>query len=128
MKVKFHNVIVFAENYESLINWYQKALGLTITMQNIGDYNYTELGFDSEIIVGITPATEMEHTPSAKRNNSTILQIATTDIEALFNKVKAENGKILFGINVEEKANFKYGGIADLEGNQIWVFEENFVD
>jgi len=38
--------------------------------------------------------------------------------------VKDKGVKILFGLNYEEKQKFHYGAVTDIEGNQIWIVEE----
>ena len=124
MKVKLLNVIVFAEKYEELIEWYKNALSLTVLFQETGEYHYTELGFDNQVIVGITPASEIKHSPINPRNNSSIMQVQVSDINSLFKSVSENGGEILFGPSLEDKYNFYYGGIADCEGNQIWIVEE----
>jgi len=117
------NVVVFANDYEELVNWYKDAFGLEVITKEEGTYTYTELGSDSQVIVGITPASEVEHTASSPRNNSVVMQVAVSDITTLFKSMKKMNGKILFGPSSDEKYTFKYGVIADIEGNQIWVIE-----
>lgn len=125
MKIKLHNVVVFAEEYEKLILWYQEVFGFEIIHQDTCKYHYTELGFKGQNIVGITPAKEMDHFPTTPRNNTSILQLEVTEIQNLFKIVIEKGGKILFGPSKEASHGFYYGGITDLEENQIWIFDEN---
>jgi len=124
MEVRLLNVVVLCDDYEAQVNWYKNTFDLKELLKETGAYNYVELGHDKHIIVGLTPAKEMEHTNSKPRNNSTLLQIKVKDMETLYQKVKANGGKVIFGPSHQDKYNFKYGAIADLEGNQIWVIEE----
>lgn len=124
MEVKLLNVVVLCDDYESQVNWYKNTFELKELLKESDTYNYVELGQDEHVIVGLTPANEMEHIPAQPRNNSTLLQITVKDMEALYENVKAQGGKIIFGPSFQKKYNFKYGAIADLEGNQIWVIEE----
>lgn len=125
MEVKWLNVVVLCDDYKAQVEWYKNTFDLKVLMEETGAYSYTELGHDkNHVIVGLTPAKEMEHKPSSPRNNSTFLQLKVKDMEKLYENVKANKGKIIFGIKTEEKYNFKYGSIADLEGNEIWVIEE----
>ena len=62
--------------------------------------------------------------PPTPRNNTVIVQLSVSDISKLFAKVKETGGKILFGPSVDKKEGYLYGGIADIEGNQIWIVEE----
>ena len=50
------------------------------------------------------------------------IQIMVSDIQELFERVK-NSGKVLFGPTKEKDGDYVYGGIADPEGNQIWVVE-----
>lgn len=123
MEIKLLNIVLFAENYQELVKWYQDALGFELVLKEEGEYHYTELGFNKKSIIGLTPAIEVEHTPNKIRNNSAVLQIQVSDIHSLFKNVKEKGGKILFGPSADEKYGFLYGAFADIEGNQVWVIE-----
>ncbi len=124
MEVRLLNVVVMCDDFEGQVNWYKNTFDLKELLKESGAYNYVELGHDNLVIVGLTPAKEMEHQPAKLRNNSTLLQITVKDMKTLFEKIKANGGKVKFGPSYQEKYNFKYGAIADLEGNEIWVIEE----
>ena len=83
---------------------------------------YVELGTLSEVLFGFARAKEMGVKPSTPRNNTVIIQLSVSDINELFSKVKKTGGKILFGPSLSEEG-YLYGGLADIEGNQIWVIE-----
>ena len=122
--MKLLNIVILAENYQELVGWYKNVLSLDTLLEEKGEYHYTELGFEKKVILGITPASEVKHTPAVPRNNSSLLQIEVSDIEALFNDIRTNKGKILFGPSTEVKYGFRYGGFADIEGNEVWVVEE----
>ena len=124
MEIKLLNVVMLAEKYQELVDWYQDALGFEIVLKEKGEYHYTELGFNKKSIIGLTPAKEVEHSPTKTRNNSAVLQIQVSDIHSLFKNVKEKSGKILFGPSGDEKYGFLYGAFSDIEGNQIWVIED----
>lgn len=123
MKVKFVNTMVYARDFEKVLEWYQKALSLDIIFENREDYHYAELGQNKQVFVGIASATEMKHTPSPEKNNSTFLQIEVEDINTFFKRIKETGGTISFGVNIDVKSGLKYGEIKDVEQNQIWVIE-----
>lgn len=124
MKLKLWNVVIFAENYEDLVKWYQNVFNLKIITCENDEYHYTELGVENEVFIGITPSEEINHEAGNPRNNSCVMQLKVSEIKTLFEKVKIEGGTILFGPSLEEKSKFFYGAINDIEGNQIWLFED----
>lgn len=121
--MKLLNVVICAEQYEALVDWYKEALDLEVILVESGEYHYTELGKDGKVIVGLTPAKEVEIQVSNPRNNASIMQIEVKDINALFARVKEKGGGLLFGPSLETQNGFYYGAFNDLEGNQIWVIE-----
>ncbi len=124
MKINLLNPVVLAENYEKLVEWYVKTFDLTVRYQAKQGEHYTELEQSGRLVVGIAIANEMGVKPATPRKNTVIIQILVSDINRLFAKVKKTGGKILFGPSLDKKEGYLYGGIADIEGNQIWVVEE----
>ncbi len=124
MEIKLLNVILFAENYEDLVNWYQTALNLEVVHQETNPYHYTELGLNGKGLIGITPAKEIQHKLSKPKNNACVMQLSVKTIVDLFEKIKLHKGKVLFGPSKDEKYDFQYGGIADIEDNEIWVVQQ----
>ncbi|MBC8384435.1 MAG: hypothetical protein H8E57_02825 [Candidatus Cloacimonetes bacterium] len=124
MEVKLINGIVLAEKYNELVNWYMETFKLEKKVSISEDYHYTELASEGKIILGIADAEEMKIKPVHPRSNTVVIQIAVHDISFLFQIVKATGGKVLFGPTKDEENDFTYGGIADMEGNEIWVIEE----
>jgi predicted enzyme related to lactoylglutathione lyase len=123
MEVQLINTVILAENYEELVTWYKETLELDIKLQADKDYHYTDLVKNNKLIVGICPASEMKHIPTAPRNNSVVLQISVDDIEILFSKVADNGGSITFGPAMDKNEGFKFGGFKDPEGNHVWVME-----
>ena len=123
MKNRLINIVILAEDYDTLVDWYIRTLDLEVKLKVDKDYHYTDLAWDGQLVVGICPATGMKHTPTIPRNNSTVLQISVPDAAGLFERVKANGGTILFGPAVDRNEGFTYGAFADPEGNQVWVME-----
>ena len=123
MKLRLLNVVILAENYRKLVEWHINALGLELQQEWTEDYHYSELAYDNHLVVGITPATELKHQPTHPRNNATIIQLVVSDIHTFYERIKKYEGKVLFGINFDEKEQFYFGAVADIEGNEIWVIQ-----
>jgi predicted enzyme related to lactoylglutathione lyase len=121
MQTKLLNAVVLAENYEAIVEWYRNVFELEIISEINEDYRYTELGAAGKLVVGIALAEEMKLKPTSPRNNAVIVQVAVSDIHICFKRVEDTGGETLFGPSVE--GELVYGGIADPEGNQVWVVE-----
>jgi len=122
MKTSLINAVVLAEDYDKLVAWYIKTFSLDIAQKVEKGYYYTELAQDGYMILGIAKTKEMGVTPTRPKNNSVIIQLKVSNIRELFARVK-NSGKVLFGPSKDKDGGFRYGGIADPEGNQIWVVE-----
>ena len=123
MKINLLNPMILAENYEELAEWYEKTFDLSIkTRVEEGD-EYMELGTLSEVLFGFARAKEMGVKSSTPRNNTIIIQLAVSDINRLFDKVRKAGGRVLFGPSLSKEEGYLYGGFADIEGNHIWVIE-----
>jgi len=123
MKTQPITTILLAEDYENLVDWYIKALELEIKLQTSKDYHYTDLAQGGKLVVGICPAAEMSVALQSPRNNSMILHVSVSDIEALFKKVVELGGKVTAGPSVDRNEGFKFGAFEDPEGNPVWVIE-----
>ena len=123
MKLKVRNTVLFAEDYSVLVEWYKRVFKLAILYENTKGYHYTELGIDGQIIVGISPAKEMDHSPNKPKNNSMVLQLEVDDLKSLLKLIENSGGEILFGPDLEKAENFLYAGAKDLEGNELWFIE-----
>lgn len=116
--------MILADNYEKLIEWYIETFDLTVKHKVEGKENYSILAHVGQPVIGIAIAREMGVKPSTPRNNTVIIQLSVSDIKRLFAKVKESGGNILFGPSLDDKEGYLYGGLIDIEGNQIWVVEE----
>lgn len=123
MDIKLINTVILAEDYGSLVEFYTTALELDVKLKHEEGYHFTDLAKNGQLIVGIAPASEMQHTPTSPRNNSAVLQISTDDIHRLFARVKEFGATALFGPSVDKNEGFTYGAFADPEGNHVWVME-----
>ena len=125
IKILPRETVVVAKNYQSLIDWYVDNLNFKIVYNNL-DIKYCSLATDSGIKIGIADMESLGNENYSKRiQNTVILQIATNDLEILFKKVKNNGGSILFGPLYDEGDKYWYGSVTDIEGNEIWVIDEN---
>ncbi|MGB3340311.1 MAG: VOC family protein [bacterium] len=127
MKTSLINAVILAENYDKLVDWYIQTFTLDVEHKVEKDYHYTELAQNGHSVVGIAKTEEMGVTPTKPRNNSVIVQIMVSNIYELCDRIKA-HGKVLFGPTRDKDEGFTYGGIADPEGNQIWLVERKSKD
>jgi predicted enzyme related to lactoylglutathione lyase len=121
MQTKLINAVVLADDYDVLVKWYVAVFGLEVMSEVDADYRYAELGAGGEYVVGVAVAEEMGHTPTQPRNNTVIIQVEVSDIAVCFDRANEQGGTVLFGPS--EEGELVYGGVADPEGNQIWVVE-----
>ena len=122
MNFRHYNVVVLAEDYARLRDWYIATLGLELLQEWSDSYHYAELARDGRVLVGIADTSEMGVQPVRPRRNSVLMQLTTDDIEALFERVKG-HGANAWGPKYSEEEDFGYGGFKDLEGNEIWVVQ-----
>ncbi|MCP4231639.1 MAG: hypothetical protein GY771_16025 [bacterium] len=121
MGTKLINAVVLAEDYRAIVDWYAAVFDLEILSEVDKGYRYTELGADGEMVVGLADTEEMGVKPTIPRNNSVVVQVEVSDIAGCLKRVDIYGGEILFGPS--EEGELVYGGVADPEGNQIWVVE-----
>ena len=125
IKILQRETVIVAKNYQSLIDWYINNLNFKLVYNNL-DIKYCSLKTDSGIEIGIADMDSLNNKNYSKRiQNTVILQIATNDLKILFNKIKNNGGSILFGPSYDIGDKYWYGSIADSEGNEIWVIDEN---
>ena len=125
IKILPRETVIVAKNYQSLIDWYINNLNFKLVYNNL-DIKYCSLKTDSGIEIGIADMDSLNNKNYSKRiQNTVILQIATNDLKILFNKIKNNGGSILFGPSYDKGDKYWYGSIADSEGNEIWVIDEN---
>ncbi len=117
--------VIMAEDFTAMVAWYRDVLGMTVTYLVEDDYHYANLETESGVKIGIADAREMGVTPGDRRHNTVVLQIDVPNVQAFFDHITANSGTPTFGPSFDEKGQFWYGGFADLEGNPIWVVDEN---
>ena len=125
IKILPREIVLVAKNHQSLIDWYVDNLNFKIVYNNL-DIKYCSLETDSSIKIEIADMKSLENENYSKRiMNTIILQIATNDLQKLFKKIKNNGGSILFGPSYDEGDKYWYGSVTDIEGNEIWVIDEN---
>ena len=125
IKILPREIVLVAKNHQSLIDWYVNNLNFKIVYNNL-DIKYCSLATDSGIKIGIADMGSLGNESYSKRiMNTVILQIATNDLQKLFKKIKNNGGSILFGPSYDEGDKYWYGSVTDIEGNEIWVIDEN---
>ena len=125
MKLQARESVIFAEDFQAMIEWYQEVLGFKVSRLFTEDYHYCNLETETGIQIGIAPAEEVGVQPGGRRNNTIVLQFQVADVERFFAYLKAQGAEIAFGPSFDEKGQFWYGGFYDLEGNPFWVVDEN---
>jgi len=118
-------LVILAEDYDALVAWYVDALGFRVTRAFTEGYRYTNLETASGIRIGIAPASEVGVKPGDRSAHTVILQVGVADVKALFDQVQTAGGTATFGPSFDERGQFWFGGVSDLEGNPIWVVDEN---
>ena len=125
IKILPREIVLVAKKHQSLIDWYVNNLNFKIVYNNL-DIKYCSLATDSGIKIGIADMESLDNESYSKRiMNTVILQIATNDLKKLFKKIKNNGGSILFGPSYDEGDKYWYGSVTDIEGNEIWVIDEN---
>tara|TARA_B100001167_G_C16664036_1_gene254592 strand:+ start:335 stop:724 length:390 start_codon:yes stop_codon:yes gene_type:complete len=125
IKILPRETVLLAKNHQLLINWYINNLNFKI-INNNSDIKYCNLETDSGIKIGIADMEQMGNENYSKRiMNTVILQICTNDLKKLFKRIKNNGGSVLFGPSYDEGDKYWYGSITDIEGNEIWVVDEN---
>ncbi|MHC4469818.1 MAG: VOC family protein [Planctomycetota bacterium] len=126
MELRLLNVVVMAEDYEGLRDWYVEALDLTVKGEWTEKYHYAELVSAGRFVVGIASAKEMNVTPGDRKSFTVTGQLVDDDVRVLA-RMKGKGGDVPFGPSFDEDGQFWFGGFGDLEGNPWWVVEEGAV-
>ena len=125
IKILPRETVLLAKNHKLLINWYVNNLNFRI-INNNSKIKYCNLETDSGIKIGIADMEQMSNENYSKRiMNTVILQISTNALKRLFKRIKNNGGSILFGPSYDEGDKYWYGSVTDIEGNEIWVIDEN---
>jgi len=125
MELRPRETVILASDFKGLVAWYRDTLGLKVVSLFEEDYHYCNLESPSGIRIGIASAEEMGVSPDDRKKNTVLLQFEVDDVKEFFAKLKGTGGSIAFGPSLDAKNGFYYGGIADPEGNPIWVVDRN---
>ena len=121
MNSKLDTPVILAHDYERLVSWYKEIFSFDIAEEITEGFHYTTFSSSNSNVLGISVAEEMGVIPSGETNNTLVPQFLINDISSLFKKIEDNGGKILFGPKGQDAL---YGGFLDIEGNQIWVTED----
>lgn len=125
MKLHPRESVIFAEDFQALVEWYQQVLHFKVRRLVEEDYHYCNLENEAGIQLGIADAEEMGVSPLDRKHNSVVLQFQVADVKAFFAYLTEKSGAITFGPSYDAKDGFWFGGFQDLEGNPFWVVDEN---
>ena len=125
MKIFPREPVVFAKDFQALVDWYKNVLSFKVTHLVDEDYHYCNLENESGIRLGIADAREMGVNPNDRKNNTVVLQFQVADVQSFLEYISKKGGTITFGPSLDKKDGFWYGGFSDLEGNPYWVVDEN---
>ena len=125
MKLYAMESVIFAENFDALVEWYQRVLGFRVMQLYEDEYHYCVLENETGIKIGIASAIEMSVTPGDRKNNTVVLQFQVEDVPRFFEYLQEHGGKISFGPSFDKKDHFWYGGFTDIEGNPFWLVDKN---
>ena len=117
--------VIMAEDFSAMVAWYRNVLKMAVTYLVEDDYHYANLETESGVKIGIADAKEMGVVPGDRRHNTVVLQIDVPNVQTFFDHIAKNSGTPTFGPSFDEKGQFWYGGFNDLEGNPIWVVDEN---
>ena len=122
MKTTLINSVILAEDYQGMIDWYKMVFDLEVLIEISDDYNYTELGQEKRVVIGLTKASELKKKVNTKRDSYAIPQFYVGDMKLVMERATSTGGSVIYG--PEEDDGFLYGTITDMEGNEIWIIEE----
>ena len=125
MELRPREIVILAEDYETLVAWYRDVLGFKVVQEFTEGYRYCNLETESGIRIGIAPAQDVDVKPSNRASNTTLLQVEVDDVKALFEHLQDSGSTVTFGPTFDESGSFWFGGFEDLEGNPIWVVDSN---
>jgi len=121
LELKLLNVVILAEDYARLRDWWIDALELDLLKEWTENYHYAELAKDGRYVVGIGSAAEMGVEPAENKKSFAVPQLKVGDVAVVLDRVKEKGGKAVFGPSFDEAEKFWYGAFEDIEGNSVWV-------
>jgi predicted enzyme related to lactoylglutathione lyase len=125
VRVAPREMVILADDFDAVVSWYINALGFRVIKTFTEGYRYCNLETESGIRIGIAPATDVGVVPGDRANNTVLLQIEVPDVKHFFERLTKSGGVVTFGPSFDKSGKFWFGGVADIEGNPIWVVDEN---
>ena len=125
MKLYPRETVILADDFQAMVAWYQDVLGFTVTRLEEEDYHYCNLENENDIQIGIADAKKMGVNPTDSKSNTVVFQFQAVDVRGFLQYVNENGGNITSGPSLDKKEGFRFGGFSDLEGNPIWVVDEN---
>jgi len=125
MEIRPRETVILASSFSELVDWYCNVLGFTVTQLHEEEYHYCNLETPTGIQIGIADAKEMGVVPQDRSQNTVLLQIQVANVQELFTHLQQAGCKTTFGPSFDQQGQFWFGGFSDLEGNPIWVVDEN---
>jgi len=125
IEIRPREMVILAADFRLLVTWYQDVLGFEVTNLFEDGFHFCNLKTLSGIKIGIGSAAEMGVEPTDRSMNTVVLQFEVDDLAEFFAHVGAAGGSVSSGPSFDKKGGFWFGGIADPEGNPIWVVDKN---
>ena len=125
MRLSPRELVILADDYDAMVSWYVDVLGFRVVKAFSEAYHYSNLETDSGIKIGIAPASEVGVNPGNRESNTVLLQVAVPDVKQFVEKLQAHGVTVAFGPLFDKAGDFWFGAIEDVEGNPIWVVDEN---
>ncbi len=125
MRLTPREIVILADDYDAMVKFYTDVLGFRIAKTFSDGYQYCNLETETGIRIGIAPAAEVGVTPRDRTSNTVLLQVGVPDVPLFFQQLQRAGATVIFGPSFDETGKFWFGGIADLEGNPIWVVDED---
>jgi predicted enzyme related to lactoylglutathione lyase len=122
-EIRPREAVILASSFAALVAWYRDVLGFTVRQLFEDAYHYGQLETASGLRIAIADAGEMGVEPADRARNTVVLQIEVDDVRTFFAHVEANGGAITAGPNHDPTADFWFGGVADPEGNPMWVVD-----
>ncbi len=123
MIIKPINTVIFAEDFQAMVKWYIETFDLNPIYYEGMEDGYVDLMSGDQCIVGITAYNEADKPLHLPRRSATFMQISSSHMFTLFQRVAETGGKVSFGPSKE--VEYWYGGLKDPENNRIWVYTPN---
>jgi len=125
MDIRPRESVILADNYETLVAWYQTALGFVLEKSFAAEFKYANLTSPAGVRIGIAPASEVGVEPGDRSRATVLLQVEVDDVKELLGSLPTLGGKVTLGPEHDKDGGFWFGGFADPEGNGWWVVDKD---